>query len=69
MSTIELLQKKQRKQAEFEAEERTKKATRREEEHRQKLKVKAAVVTGTHHFGIFFLVGRGIELVQSSGRK
>ena len=67
MAEIELLQKTQKKQAEFEAEERTKKATRREEELRQKLKVKAAVVTGTHHFG-FFLVGRGIQLVQSSGR-
>ena len=54
-STIELLQKTQKKQAKFEAEERPKRGRA----------PKAAVVTGTHHFGIFFLVGRGI---QSSGR-
>ena len=55
MAEIELLQKTQKKQAKFEAEERPKRGRA----------PKAAVVTGTHHFGIFFLVGRGI---QSSGR-
>ena len=40
MAEIDLLQKTQKKQAEFDAEERTKKATRREEELRQKLRQK-----------------------------
>ena len=41
MAEIELLQKTQKKQAEFEAEEMTKKNTERLEELRQKVKVKA----------------------------
>ena len=50
MAEIELLQKTQKKQAEFEAEQRTKKNTRREEELRQNRKVKAAVVTRSMKF-------------------
>ena len=41
MAEIELLQKTQKKQAEFEAEEKIKKNREREEEFRQKVKVKA----------------------------